>query len=120
MQPVHSTKGTQLDPFLYNSAKAIPEDTVKMSKEGDGHGGDLERHSSVLKEEEVLPEKQKGEEEVKMEEVKLVEEKEVVELEMEREKEVEVEKGIDPWSYNHGRLPCWWLLIFFYFFSIFI
>ena len=29
---------------------------------------------------------------------------------MEREKEVEVEKGIDPWNYSHGRLPCWWWL----------
>jgi len=31
-------------------------------------------------------------------------------LEMEREKEVEVEKGIDPWSHRHERLPCWWWL----------
>ena len=56
-----------------------------------------------MKENEVLTEK---EEEV----VKMDREKEVVELEMEREKEVEVEKGIDPWSYSHGRLPCWWWL----------
>ena len=87
--------------------KASSEDTVKMSKKGGD--GDLGSEGSVLKENGVLTEKGKEEEEVKMDREK-EDEKKVVEVEMEREKEVEVEKGIDPWSYSHGRLPCWWWL----------
>ena len=64
---------------------ASSEDTLKMSKNGD-LGSD---------EGAVTNEDDKGKEE---------------EAEMEREKEVEVEKGIDPWSYKHGRLPFWWWL----------
>ena len=82
--------------------KASSEDTVKMSKKGGD--GDLGSEGSVLKENGVLTEQGKEEE------VEMDREKKVVEVEMEREKEVEVEKGIDPWSYSHGRLPCWWWL----------
>ena len=64
---------------------ASSEDTLKMSKNGDS-GSD---------EGAVRNEEDKGKEE---------------EADMEREKEVEVEKGIDPWSYKHGRLPFWWWL----------
>ena len=84
------------------SVKASSEDTLKMSKKGGD--GDLGSEGSVLKENGVLTEQGKEEE------VEMDKEKKVVEVEMEREKEVEVEKGIDPWSYSHGRLPCWWWL----------
>ena len=73
-----------------------------MSKKGGD--GDLGSEGSLLKENKILTEKGKEAE------VEMGREKEVVELEMEREKEVEVEKGIDPWSHRHERLPCWWWL----------
>ena len=64
---------------------ASSEDTLKMSR-----NGDLGSDEGAVRNEE-----DKGKEE---------------EADMEREKEVEVEKGIDPWSYKHGRLPFWWWL----------
>ena len=71
---------------------ASSEDTLRMSENGD-----------IGSEEAVTKEKEQGDK------VEMDSEKEV-EVEKEREKEVEVEKGIDPWSYKHGSLPCWWWL----------
>ena len=83
----------------------------------------MSENGDIGSEEAVTKEKEQGDK-VEMDSEKEVEvekerEKEVgvemnrekgVEVEMEREKEVEVEKGIDPWSYKHGSLPCWWWL----------